>query len=234
MSDATSFAEHRRSLKAELNPVLCFGHSVLHCVFPPLSHPSVNYCRLRSPRAFFRSIRDTPLSYGETRPSSWWQCCLTFAGVFAAIAAVGLLHQYYTLRHFDWPMYFGSYGTLSTLIFVTPLTWPTQPFHILLGTPISAFLAVAIERSMDTSTSGQLWLAGALSTASAITAMQLVGCTFPPGGALAFLYVSTPSLHVLGYWYVVAGMAGTVVIFLVALLLNNLPDLQRTDTRARG
>ena len=224
--DATSFEDHKRTLDATLHPVVCWCAWVIHCIFPPFSHPSVNYCRLRGPRAFLRSIWDAPLSHGETKPSSWWQCTITFTGIFAAIAAVGALHQYYTLSEEHWPMYFGSYGTLSTLIFVTPLTSPTQPFHIFLGTPISAALAVLIEQSMNTSSSAQLWLAGALSTAGSITAMQLLGCTFPPGGALAFLYISTPSLHVLGYWYIVAALAGTIIIFLVALLINNLPDLQ--------
>ena len=75
-----------------------------------------------------------------------------------------------------------------------------------MGTLVSTFYAVVIERSMDATE--RLWLAIALLAAAAITIQQLLGCNGSPRGALAVLYLAVPSVQVPGYWCILAAGGG--------------------------
>lgn len=57
--------------------------------------------------------------------------------------------------------------------------------------------------------------------------MELTGSTHPPGGALSILYIAVPSIQVLGYWYIVAALAGVIILFIVALIFDNLSKTKR-------
>jgi CBS-domain-containing membrane protein len=52
--------------------------------------------------------------------------------------------------------------------------------------------------------------------------MNLTGTLHPPGGALAVIYVVVPGVQVLGYLYIITSLFGAVVMFFVALLMNNV------------
>ena len=47
-----------------------------------------------------------------------------------------------------------------------------------------------------------VWLASALAVSLTIVAQELSGTVHPPGGATALIYVTTPLVQGLGYWYV--------------------------------
>ena len=76
---------------------------------------------------------------------------------------------------------------------------------------------------------GQLWLASAVAVATAIAAMLLTKTLHPPGGASALIAViGSEKIHALGYLYAIfpAG-TGAVVMLIVALLVNNIPESRR-------
>jgi CBS-domain-containing membrane protein len=119
------------------------------------------------------------------------------------------------------------------------------------GGAISSLLAVAFQKAF--ASTSLTWLAGALSVATAISAMAITGtispcsdndralsrltaCPIasgtmnPPGGALALLYIATPSLHVLGWWYIGVAIMNALILILVGILVNNIPRAMQYPT----
>ena len=212
-----------RQLHSTSPPLSAFIAWWLSSLVRPPSDRSVNSCRLHSPLAVIGRLVSTPLCPDGAKSSSPYNCLWTFVGVFFGLGCVGLLHQYYTTRY-DWPVLFASHGALASIVFVTPGNNAGQPYHTFMGTLVSTSYAVLIEQHMDLQE--LLWLAVALSSAASITTMQLLGCHHPPGGALSVLYLAVPTLQVLGWWYVLAAEVGALVMTLVALLVNNIPQIE--------
>ena len=215
-----------RSSHSSLSPLLLLPYWWCASVWRPLSDRTVNHCRLHTPVGFIGRLAGPVKKTGVegAKATSWWNALWTWVGVFTALACVSILHQYYTNSRYDWPMLFASHGALVTIIFCTPGNTVVQPYHTFIGTLIGTFYPVLIAHHMDTTT--LLWLAVALSSAAAITTMQLLGCVHPPAGALSVLYLAVPTVQVLGYWYIIAGEVGALIIYLVALIVNNLPRLE--------
>ena len=71
---------------------------------------------------------------------------------------------------------------------------------------------------------GTDWIAAALAVSFAIAAMILTDTVHPPGGATALIAViGGPTVHQLGFWYVLSPVGlGTLILLSVALLVNNL------------
>ena len=196
----------------------------ISCLFPTLHSNTVNYCRINTPWSIVWRWLHTPIAFSHMSPTSWWNALWTWIGVFVGIGCIAILHQYYTNAKHDWPILFASHGALATIIFTTPQNPVVLPYAMFGGTLVSTFYAVVIQRGMNTDE--WLWLAVALSAAASITTMQLLGCSHPPGGALSVLYIAVPTLQVLGYWYIIAAEAGVMIMFLVALIVNNIPKLE--------
>ena len=199
------------------------GRTFIEQLFPPPDSPFVNYGKLNSPLTIANHLYTLPL--GHTQAGSYVQCFYTFLGVFTSITVVLVLHEYYTLNK-SWPIAFASLGALVTITFTTPGNPVIQPYHMFMGTAISALFAVIIQSNLPGSNTNNLWLAGALSAATSITLMQIFGCVHPPGGAISLLYILVPSIQVLGYWYILAAEVGNIIVFLVACIINNLPAIK--------
>jgi CBS-domain-containing membrane protein len=73
------------------------------------------------------------------------------------------------------------------------------------------------------------WLAAAMAVATAIAAMHLTRTLHPPGGATALVAViGSDKIHDLGYVYVlIPATVGPLLLLLVALLVNNVPQTRR-------
>ena len=194
------------------------------CWFPGFQDKTVNYCQFNTPWAVVWRWLHTPIAFNQTSPTSWWNAIWTYIGVFIGIGCIGILHQYYTVPKHDWPMFFASHGALATIIFTTPQNPVVLPYAMFGGTLVSTFYAVVIQKGINNDE--WLWLALALSASASITTMQLLGCSHPPGGALSVLYIAVPTLQVLGYWYIIAAEVGVLIMFLVALIVNNIPKLE--------
>ena len=213
-----------RSLHPSASPFELFPLWWLSSLFRPLTDRAFNHCRVRTPWAWARRVVSAPVGLDGMKSTSAWNLLWTWLGCFFSLGCIGLLHQYYTVPRYDWPIMFASHGALATLMFSTPGNNAVQPYHCIVGTLVSTFLAVLIEQNMDTTE--LLWLAIALSAAAAITTQQLLGCNHPPGGALAVLYIAVPSLQVLGYWYILAAEVGVLITMCVSLVVNNVPLIE--------
>ena len=66
------------------------------------------------------------------------------------------------------------------------------------------------------------WLAASLSTAIAIVVMQLTGTTHPPAGATALLPATNEEIWRLSWYYLPVVLLSSTMLFVCALLLNNL------------
>ena len=66
------------------------------------------------------------------------------------------------------------------------------------------------------------WLAGPLACGLASAAMTLTNTVHPPGGATAILAVVDPTISAMGWVFVPFILLGSVLMLLVALLVNNI------------
>ncbi|UTF60389.1 HPP family protein [Gilvimarinus sp. DA14] len=112
-----------------------------------------------------------------------------------------------------------SMGASAVLLFAVPHGTLSQPWPLVGGHLISAFIGVSCQHWLGSSP-----LAPAVAVGLAVAVMCYARCIHPPGGATALAAViGGPEVHQLGYWYVAAPVALNVAAILVAaLVFNNL------------
>ena len=66
------------------------------------------------------------------------------------------------------------------------------------------------------------WLAGSLSTATAISVMQFTKTTHPPAGATALLVAVDDSIYALSWYYLPVVLLSSTMVLVSALLVNNV------------
>jgi CBS domain-containing membrane protein len=159
------------------------------------------------------------LSAGEKLRSS--------LAAFAAILAVGYLSSLF-LEGTGLVVLVASMGASAVLLFAVPHSPLTQPWPLVGGTVISAFIGVT-----SASFIADPWVAGAVAVSLSILAMHLTHSLHPPGGAIALLAVlGGESVRAEGYWFVLAPVGLNALIILVAaLLINNLLPGHRYPAR---
>lgn len=142
-----------------------------------------------------------------------------FLGIFAIFQITRLV-----LSDQDAVLIVASMGASAVLLFAVPAGKLSQPWSLIGGHLVSATIGVFIAGFVH-----DPFLAGALAVGLAIGAMHYLGCTHPPGGASALVaVVGGPSVHALGYGYVLAPvLLNALVILVIALLFNNLFDSRR-------
>lgn len=148
----------------------------------------------------------------------------SWIGSFLGISAVGLIH-YNFLDSTALVMIIGSFGASAVLIYGAIRSPLAQPRNLIGGHVFSAVIGVTAFQLVG----GQLWLASALAVSTAIALMHLTKTLHPPGGATALIAViGGDAVHQLGYLYVLvpAGL-GAVVMLIIALLVNNIPQNRR-------
>jgi CBS domain-containing membrane protein len=159
------------------------------------------------------------LSAGEKLRSS--------LAAFAAILAVGYLSSLF-LEGTGLVVLVASMGASAVLLFAVPHSPLTQPWPLVGGTVISAFIGVT-----GASFIADPWVAGAVAVSLSILVMHLTHSLHPPGGAIALLAVlGGESVRAEGYWFVLAPVGLNALIILVAaLLINNLLPGHRYPAR---
>ncbi len=112
-----------------------------------------------------------------------------------------------------------SMGASSVLLFAVPHGRLSQPWSLFGGHLVSAAIGVACQQLVP-----EMFLAAGLAVGLAIGAMHLLDCIHPPGGATALAAViGGPAIHQLGFGYILSPiLVNTVVIFLTALVFNNI------------
>lgn len=116
-------------------------------------------------------------------------------------------------------MVIASMGASSVLLFAVPHGALSQPWALLGGNVISAFIGVSCARYV-----GDPYLAAALAVGLAIGAMYYLRCLHPPGGATALVAVlGGESVQQLGYGFVLTPVLENALVLLAVAVLVNLP-----------
>jgi CBS-domain-containing membrane protein len=148
----------------------------------------------------------------------------SWIGAFLGISAVALLN-YDLLEDTDLVMIIGSFGASAVLIYGAIKSPLAQPRNLVGGHLVSAVIGVFCYQLLH----GTMWLAAAVSVATAIAAMHATRTLHPPGGATALIAViGGQKIHDLGYLYVMvpAGL-GAAIMLVIALVVNNIPKRRR-------
>ncbi len=148
----------------------------------------------------------------------------TFMGAFAGIGLIGFISSRYFFQK-DTVFLIGSFGASSVLIYGAINSPLAQPRNLIGGHVISALIGVFIYKYVP----GELWLRSALSVALAIVLMQVTKTLHPPGGATALIAnIGSEKIKALGFYYVLSPvLSGVIILFLVALLFNNITPNRR-------
>jgi CBS domain-containing membrane protein len=112
-----------------------------------------------------------------------------------------------------------SLGASAVLLFAVPHGPLSQPWALGCGHVVSAAIGVSCYLLIP-----DLFVAAAVATGLAITAMYYLRCIHPPGGATALTAVVGGSgVHTLGYQYLLTPvLINVAVIFAVAMVFNYL------------
>ena len=124
--------------------------------------PSDKSFKLEPPKRFVAKFAPEEGFFGPfTTPFvvSVWSGLVTFA----AIATLGIIHQYASSMKF--PILFAFEGAAATLLFAIPKATGSQPKPMMLGNAISAVTAITIKIIFG---STLLWLQGALAVSIAV------------------------------------------------------------------
>lgn len=152
-------------------------------------------------------------------------------GSVAALAAMFLLAL--SAVYFHGVMNFTSLiapmGASAVLLFAAPHSPLAQPWAFVGGHLASAAVGITCARFIPDAT-----IAAAVAVGGAILAMQYLRCLHPPGGATALLTViGGPTIHNLGYGFLLSPLGFDLIALLgLALLLNNLMPGRRYPARA--
>lgn len=159
------------------------------------------------------------LSVGEKLRSS--------LAAFVAILAVGYLSSWF-IQGMGLVVLVASIGASAVLLFAIPHSPLTQPWPLVGGTLISAFIGVTCANFIP-----DHWLAGAVAVALSIFVMHATHSLHPPGGAITLLVVlGGESIRAQGYWFVLMPVGLNVLLLLVmALVINNLLPGHRYPAR---
>ncbi len=144
--------------------------------------------------------------------------CWTFAGAFAGISLIGLLHgNLFTLA--DNILLIGSFGATAVLVYGVINSPLAQPRNLIGGHILSAVIGVTVRQYLPV----DIWLMAALAVALSIVIMQISRTLHPPGGATALIAViGSEEIYALGYYYIVSPViSGVTILFVIALLFNN-------------
>lgn len=120
-----------------------------------------------------------------------------------------------------------SMGASAVLLFTAPDSPMSQPWPLVGGHIVSAFIGVTCALTVET-----IAVAAPLAAALSIFFMGVLRCIHPPGGAAALLAVVGGSdIQALGYQFVLAPVLINALIMLLATYLINRLLLRRPYPR---
>jgi len=148
----------------------------------------------------------------------------SWIGAFLGIGLCGVLTQYYFSGH-DLTMIIGSFGASAVLAYGAVRSPLAQPRNLIGGHIVSAIIGVLTYKVLHQ----YPWAADAIAVATAIAVMHATRTLHPPGGATALIAViGSDKIHEIGFYYVlIPATLGPLILLLVALLVNNIPNTRR-------
>lgn len=137
-------------------------------------------------------------------------------GGFVAILAILVVSRHFVGTE-GAQLIVASMGASAVLLFAVPHGPLSQPWPLIAGHLLSAFIGVTCAKLVD-----QPVLAAALAVGLAIGGMYYLRCIHPPGGATALsAVIGGAQVHSLGYQFLLMPvLLNVMVIFLVALAFN--------------
>jgi CBS-domain-containing membrane protein len=112
----------------------------------------------------------------------------------------------------------GSFGASAVLIYGSPKAPFAQPRNLIGGHVLSALVGMLTWHYLP----DVLILQEAFAVATAIALMQLTRTMHPPGGATALIAViGGAEVHSMGIGFIWIVFIGVVILFAIALLVNN-------------
>ncbi len=151
-------------------------------------------------------------------------------GGFVAIFAVFWITDYFE-QSFKLPLLFvASMGASAVLLFATPMSSFSQPWNIIGGHMVSAFVGVSFHLLV-----ADAMLASALAVGVAIIAMHYLQCIHPPGGATAIIgAMGGAAVEGFGYMFVLFPIAlGAIAMTIIAVIYNYPFSWRRYPTRQK-
>lgn len=140
-------------------------------------------------------------------------------GALIGIIITGIVSKLALGPDVNLPLLIAPMGASAVLLFAAPTSPLAQPWSILGGNVVSAFVGVSFALIVPDPI-----IASALAVSVAIGLMLLMGCLHPPSGAIALTAVlGGPALHAEGYSFILWPVGlNSLLLLLSALLFNNL------------
>lgn len=139
-----------------------------------------------------------------------------FGGAVAVFCVFWMTQQFEQSVHLHLPLV-ASFGATAVLLFASPRMAYSQPWNVIGGHVISAFVGVAVYKVLP-----QPIMGASISVGLAITLMYFLKCIHPPGGATSIIpFLSADAIVEYGFWFVLMPIGlGAVVIVLIAIAFN--------------
>ncbi len=169
-------------------------------------------------RTFF-VIDSVPLSGGEKFRSA--------LASFVAILILGVVSSHF-VSGIGLPFIVASMGASAVILFAISHSPLAQPWPLIGGNLLPALVGVSVAKLVP-----DIMLAAALAVALSLLLMQLLHCLHPPGGAVALLpLLGGPSVHAMGFHFVLIPVGlNLLILLLLALIINNVLPGRRYPAR---
>jgi len=128
------------------------------------------------------------------------------------------------IQKFNPPVVFASLGATAILDYNAIQSPLAQPRASILGHALAATVGVAITKLFMLSSDFESirWIAGAICCGVSSAVMGMTNTVHPPGGATALMAAVDPAVSSMGWIFVPLVMLGSLLMFLCALLVNNI------------
>ena len=140
------------------------------------------------------------------------------AGAFAGILLTGLITYWLLGASIASTLLIAPMGASAVLLFAVPSSPLAQPWSIMGGNVIAAFIGVGCATLI-----GHGFFSAALAIFLSIAAMFSLRCLHPPSGAVALTAViGGPAIYMQGYGFVLCPVAlNSLILLLTAIVFNN-------------
>lgn len=168
-----------------------------------------------------------PFLISESTPLSWKERLRVSLAIFVSVLIAGLVSSLF-FHGYGLPVLIASMGASALLLFATPHSPFSQPWPVVAGSLISAFIGVTCAKLVP-----DVWFAAALAVSLSTFVMYVTHSLHPPAGAVALLPVlGNNYVHADGYHFVLAPVGINVALMLgIALVINNLLPGHRYPSR---
>ncbi len=140
-------------------------------------------------------------------------------GALLAICVTGAICGHFVGLQSHLPLLAGPIGASAVLLFAVPTSPLAQPWPIIGGNTLSAFIGVAVGQLVDDPV-----VATGLAVSLAIAAMSLARCLHPPGGATALTAVlGGPAVATYGYLFPLLPVAlNSAILVALGILFHRI------------